>query len=71
MKLSDLTLYLCIETGVFKKFGVDNFSLKKQVSRRQFKEKYNIRKDFSLENRLYNVSRTLTFQLIKIKKGEF
>jgi IS30 family transposase len=38
-------LYRCIEARVFKKFGVDNFSLKEQVSRRQFKEKYKKRKE--------------------------
>jgi IS30 family transposase len=37
-------LYRYIESGVFKKFGVDNFSLKEQVSRKQFKEKYKKRK---------------------------
>ncbi len=42
---SDRTLYRYIETGVFKKFGVDNFSLKEQVGRRQFKEKYKKRKE--------------------------
>jgi len=45
LELSDRTLYRYIETGVFKKFGVDNFSLKEQVSRRQFKEKYKKRKE--------------------------
>ena len=38
-------MYRYIETRVFKKFGVDNFSLKGQVSRRQFKEKYKKRKE--------------------------
>jgi len=33
LKLSDRTLYHYIETGVFKQFGVDNFSLKEQVGR--------------------------------------
>jgi IS30 family transposase len=45
LQLSDRTLYRYIETGVFKKFGVDNFSLKEQVNRRQFKEKYKKRKE--------------------------
>ncbi len=45
LQLSDRTLYRYIETGVFKKFGVDNFSLKEQVSRKQFKEKYKKRKE--------------------------
>lgn len=45
LQLSDRTLYRYIETGVFKKFGIDNFSLKEQVSRRQFKEKYKKRKE--------------------------
>ena len=45
LKLSDRTLYRYIETGVFKKFGVDNFSLKEQVSRRQFNGKYKKRKE--------------------------
>jgi hypothetical protein len=45
LQLSVRTLYRYIETGVFKKFGVDNFSLKEQVSRKQFKEKYKKRKE--------------------------
>lgn len=45
LQLSVRTLYRYIETGVFKKFGVDNFSLKEQVGRRQFKGKYKKRKD--------------------------
>lgn len=45
LQLSDRTLYRYIETGVFKKFGVDNFSLKEQVVRRQFKGKYKKRKE--------------------------
>ena len=45
LKLSDRSLYRYIETGVFKKFGVDNFSLKEQVSRKQFNEKYKKRKE--------------------------
>jgi IS30 family transposase len=38
-------LYRYIESGVFKKFGIDNFSLKEQVNRKQFKEKYKKRKE--------------------------
>lgn len=38
------TLYNYIESGVFKDFHIDNFSLKEQVSRKQFKEKYKKRK---------------------------
>jgi len=45
LQLSNRTLYRYIETGVFKRFGVDNFSLKEQVSRKQFKEKYKKRKE--------------------------
>ena len=39
------TLYNYIESGVFKDFGVDNFSLKEQVNRKQFKHKYKKRKE--------------------------
>lgn len=39
------TLYGYIESGVFKDFGVDNFSLKEQVNRKQFKQKYKKRKE--------------------------
>ncbi len=39
------TLYNYIESGVFKDFGVDNFSLKEQVNRKQFKKKYKKRKE--------------------------
>lgn len=45
LQLSDRTLYRYIETGVFKNFGVNNFSLKEQVSRKQFQEKYKKRKE--------------------------
>lgn len=39
------TIYTYIESGVFKDFGVDNFSLKEQVNRKQFKNKYKKRKE--------------------------
>lgn len=39
------TLYNYIESGVFKDYGVDNFSLKEQVNRKQFKKKYKKRKE--------------------------
>ena len=42
---SQRTLYSYIESGVFKDFGVDNFSLKEQVNRKQFKNKYKKRKE--------------------------
>lgn len=45
VNLTDRTLYRYIENGVFKKFGIDNFSLKEQVNRKQFKEKYKKRKE--------------------------
>jgi IS30 family transposase len=45
IELSDRTLYRYIETGVFKDFKVDNFSLKEQVNRKQFKNKYKKRKE--------------------------
>ena len=43
--LCERTLYSYIESGVFKDFGVDNFSLKEQVNRKQFKQKYKKRKE--------------------------
>jgi IS30 family transposase len=43
--LSNRTLYRYVETGVFKDFKVDNFSLKEQVNRKQFKNKYKKRKE--------------------------
>jgi len=42
---SQRTLYYYIESGVFKDFGVDCFSLKEQVNRKQFSEKYKKRKE--------------------------
>ena len=39
------TLYNYIEMGVFKEFGIDTFSLKEQVNRKQFKKKYKKRKE--------------------------
>ena len=43
--LSERTLYRHIEAGVFKNFNVDNFTLKEQVNRKRFKEKYKKRKE--------------------------
>jgi IS30 family transposase len=43
--LSERTVYAYIESGVFKEFGVDCFSLKEQVGRKQFQQKYKKRKE--------------------------
>jgi IS30 family transposase len=49
------TIYTYITSGVFKGFGVDNFSLKEQVNRKQFKEKYKKRKEkANYEGRRYS-----------------
>jgi IS30 family transposase len=49
------TIYTYIETGVFKDFGVDNFSLKEQVNRKLFKNKYKKRTEkASYEGRRYS-----------------
>ena len=45
IKQCQKTIYTYIETGVFKNFGIDNFSLKEQVNRKQFKDKYKKRKE--------------------------
>jgi len=45
IKQCDRTIYNYIETGVFKGYGIDNFSLKEQVNRKQFKNKYKKRKE--------------------------
>lgn len=45
ISLCERTLYSYIESGVFKDFGIDNFSLKEQVNRKQFKQKYKKRKE--------------------------
>lgn len=42
---SERTLYHYIECGVFKDFGVDCFSLKEQINRKQFKQKYKKRRE--------------------------
>lgn len=47
IKQCDKTLYNYIESGVFKDEGIDNFSLKEQVQRKQFKKKYKKRKSSS------------------------
>ena len=48
------TLYNYIEMGVFKDYGIDNFSLKEQVNRKQFKNKYKKRKEAAnYENHKY------------------
>ncbi len=43
--LSSRCLYSYIEMGVFKDFGVDNFSLKEVVNRKPFHSKYKARKE--------------------------
>ena len=43
--LSERTMYRYIESGVFKPFGIDNFSLKEQVNRKLFHGKYKKRKE--------------------------
>jgi len=45
INLSGQTLYNYIDMGVFKKFGLDNLSLKEKVVRKQFKDKYKQRKE--------------------------
>ena len=51
---SQRTLYDYIESGVFKESGVDNFSLKEQVNRKQAKQKYKKRKEpINVEGRRY------------------
>ena len=39
------TIYSYIESGVFKEFGIDNFSLKEQINRKPFKQKYKKRRE--------------------------
>jgi len=45
IKQCQKTIYTYVETGVFKDFGIDNFSLKEQVNRKQFNDKYKKRKE--------------------------
>ena len=46
IKRSERSMYTYIENGVFKEFGVDNFSLKEQVNRKKrFSNKYKKRKE--------------------------
>ena len=45
IKQCQKTIYTYVESGVFKDFGVDNFSLKEQVNRKQFKDKFKKRKE--------------------------
>lgn len=44
------TIYNYIESGVFKDYKIDNFSLKDQVSRKQFKDKYKKRNKNEIKN---------------------
>jgi len=51
---SQRTIYSYIESGVFKDFGVDNFSLKEQVNRKRAKPKYKKRREpVNFEGRRY------------------
>lgn len=43
--LCEKTIYNYIDVGVFKKFGIINISLKEKVPRKQFKNKYKVRKE--------------------------
>ena len=55
IRQSERTIYSYIESGVFKDFGVDNFSLKEQVNRKQFRQKYKKRKEpANYEGRRYS-----------------
>ena len=55
IKQSIKTLYTYIETGVFKDYGIDNFSLKEQVNRKQFNNKYKKRnKSVNYEGHTYS-----------------
>lgn len=55
IKQCQKTIYTYIETGVFKDFGVDNFALKEQVNRKQFKDKFKKRKEpANYEGRRYS-----------------
>lgn len=45
IKQSIHTLYNYIESGVFNEDGIDNFSLKEQVNRKKFNQKYKKRKN--------------------------
>ena len=45
IKQSIKTLYTYIEIGVFNEYGIDNFSLKEQVNRKQVNKKYKKRKE--------------------------
>ena len=55
IKQSIKTLYTYIETGVFKDYGINNFSLKEQVNRKQFNNKYKKRKEpVNYEGHKYN-----------------
>ncbi len=47
IKQSIHTLYNYIESGVFNEDGIDNFSLKEQVNRKKFNQKYKKRKQKS------------------------
>lgn len=54
IKQCSKTLYNYIESGVFKEDGIDNFSLKEQVNRKQFNDKYKKRKKpANYENHTY------------------
>jgi IS30 family transposase len=45
IKVSERTIYNYVETGAFSDFGVNCSSLKEQVQRRQFKDRYKKRKE--------------------------
>jgi IS30 family transposase len=52
---SERTMYNYIESGVFKSAGVDNFSLKEQVNRKQFRDRYKKRREHAnFEGRKYS-----------------
>ena len=54
IKQCSKTLHNYIEMGVFKNYGIDNISLKEQVNRKQFKNKYKKRKQSAnYENHKY------------------
>ena len=55
IKQCQKTIYTYIETGVFKDYGIDSFSLKEQVNRKQLKNKLKKRKEpANYEGRRYS-----------------
>ena len=70
LKMCSKTLYMYIESGIFQDYGINNFSLRRQVSMRKRKKLKKRKEPVNYEGRRYKdyldfVEKILLFQQLK------